>query len=145
VLRFAGIDSRDGNYVYFVFRQIFDLTGYDLTTADLKFKWGCDDVPSTGAVGWAPGFSLNGAALQGTGTCGTYALGGEIGLSSGFINGFNTLDFFVEGNGQTDGLDLANATFSASPTGGTVPEPMFLALVSAGLVGLVAMSRRRKV
>lgn len=140
----AGSNGGIGQYMYFVFRQTFDLTGYDASTADLKFQWGSDDVPSTGAVGWVPGFSLNGSALTGFGTSGAYALGNEVNLNSGFVSGLNTLDFYIEGNGLTDGLGLATVSFSALTA--PVPEPQTYAMLLAGLglLGFMARSRKQK-
>ena len=141
----SGSNGGIGSYVYFVFQQSFDLTGYNPSTADLQFQWGCDDVP--GAVGWTPEFSLNGGALQGAGTCGAYSLGSTVDLNSGFVSGINTIDFLVEGNGQTDGFELSTISFTARqsgppPTG--VPEPLTLSLFGAGFAGAAALRRRRK-
>lgn len=126
----SGSNGGVGNYTYFVFRQTFDLTGYDAATADLEFRWASDDVP--GAVGWTPAFSLNGAALQ-AGSSGAYMLGAAVGLNSGFVSGLNTIDFYVQGNGQTDGFALSTLSFTAAP----VPEPGSLLLLTFGL-GFVA-------
>lgn len=134
----SGINGGMGNYIYFVFRQTFDLTGYDPATADLKFRWASDDVP--GAVGWMPALSLNGGALQKAGTSGAYTLGGVVELNSGFVAGLNTLDFYVEGNGQTDGFALSRESFTA----GVVPEPASLLLMACGLGGVMAAVRRRR-
>src|SRR5512137_2004280 len=48
---------------WFTFRQTFDLTGYDPSTAALRFRWGCDDVPQTGATPFTPVLSVNGGAF----------------------------------------------------------------------------------
>jgi hypothetical protein len=131
------------DYVYFVFQQSFDLTGYDPATADLQFQWGCDDIAYTYAVGWTPQFSLNGGALQGAGTCGGYSLGGTVDLNSGFVNGLNTIDFFVEGNGRTDGLELSTVSFTAQEGSTPVPEPASWALFAAALTLLAGLGFRR--
>ncbi len=139
----TGSNGGIGSYEYFSFRQSFDLTGYNPATAILTFNWGCDDVPSSGAVGWMPVFSLNGGALQGAGTCGAYSAGSLVALSSGFTTGINTLTFYVEGNGQTDGLGLITRSFTASATGTVtpVPEPWSLGLLGIGVVGYAVTSR----
>lgn len=140
-----------GCFTYFIFRQTFDLTGYDPSTADLKFRWASDDVP--GAVGWTPQFALNGVTLQGLGTSGAYAPGGNVILSSGFVSGLNTIDFYVEGNGQTDGFGLTTTILDSAgrPIAGGltaqlvsgVPEPETYVLLLAGLGMLGFVARRR--
>jgi len=126
---------------YFDFRQTFDLTGFDAATAILSFQWGCDDVPA----GWpvmTPYFTLNGGAAQGLGTCGNYTYGNTVNLT-GFQSGVNTLDFFVQGNGQTDGLELQTQSISATPIT-TTPEPATLALFGTGLIAVLGVGRARK-
>lgn len=134
---------------YFVFRQTFDLTGFDPSTADLKFTWGCDDVPSSGAVTWTPVFKLNGGADLGSGTCGAYTYGSTVDLFGGFVAGINTLDFYVVGNGQTDGMKLHTESFTATTltiTPTTAPEPAATLLFATGLISIVGVvALRRKV
>jgi hypothetical protein len=134
----AGYDT------YFIFRQSFDLTGYDPTTANLQFRWACDDTNAfTGAVGWTPQFALNGGGLQGAGTCGPYALGSSVSLTNGFVSGLNVLDFYVQGNGLFDGFGLQTERFTAAPAT-TVPEPSTVALLAAGLLGIGVVARNRR-
>lgn len=131
----TGSNSR---YTYFIFRQNFDLTGYDPATADLRFSWASDDVPLE--VGWMPALSLNGGAPQMAGTSGAYQLGGIVQLNSGFVSGINTLDFYVQGNGTTDGFALLTQSFTAA----AVPEPATLLLMTCGIGGLMLQVRRRR-
>lgn len=131
---------------WFTFRQTFDLSGFNALTAALAFRWGCDDVP--GAVNFTPVFSLNGGATQGAGTCGGYNInaGSLVNLTSGFNGGVNTLDFFVVGNGTTDGFGLNTASFTANrlTPSSTVPEPATVVLLGTGLAVIVGMRHRRK-
>lgn len=124
---------------WFTFRQAFDLTGYDASTASLKFYWGCDDIP--GAVGTLPVFSINGGAFQGGGTCTGYNIGSNlVTLNSGFVAGANHIDFRVEGNYATNGMGLKVESFTAQP----VPEPGTAAmLLAGGLLGLGLRARAR--
>ncbi len=46
-----GISARIWNFTFFVFRQTFDLTGYDPATAILSFKWTADDSGHGGDQG----------------------------------------------------------------------------------------------
>ena len=54
-----------GDWTFFVFRQTFDLTGYDPSTADLQFQWAADDSGQGFADrgSWTPKYSLNGGSL----------------------------------------------------------------------------------
>lgn len=130
-------------YVFFVFRQTFDLTSFDATTADLKFQWAADDSGEGFAERgtWRPKFSVNGGSLVDGGwlTGNTYSYGPTIDVSSGFVAGLNHIDFYVEGNGVTDGMSLQTIGFTANP----VPEPEAYAMMLAGL-GLLGFLRRRR-
>ena len=141
----SGSHGGVGNWTFFVFRQTFDLTGFDPSTARLTFRWAADDsgeiVADRGS--WIPAFSLNGGAM--TNYPGstpehripTYGFCDWMTLSSGFVQGLNTIDFYVEGNGQTDGFGLQVQGFTAD-----VPAPAgaALAVPAARLLGL----RRRR-
>ncbi len=137
-----------GNNEWFTFRQYFDLTGYNASTAALTFRWGCDDVPS----GWsviAPVLSVNGGAFGYGGTCGAYdiydASKGPVTLS-GFHAGQNYIDFRVQGNYATNGMGLVVQSFAAEPDQfSTVPEPATVVLFASGLLGLgiVTLVRRK--
>jgi hypothetical protein len=111
----TGTNGAMETWTFFVFRQIFYLTGYNPATADLSFKWAADDsgegIASRGT--WVPKFSLNGGSFQnwpGPGTA-TYDYGNTVTLTSGFFSGLNTIDFYVEGNGVTDGFELKALAF----------------------------------
>ena len=135
-----------GDWTFFVFRQTFDLTGYDPSTADLQFQWAADDSGQGFADrgSWVPKYSLNGGPLI-TGTWpggNTYGFGPTAELSSGFVSGQNVIDFYVEGNGQTDGFALNPISFAAS-----VPEPASLTLLgiaAASGLGYFGLQRRKR-
>lgn len=150
----TGTHGGIGDWTYFVFRQSFDLTGYDATTASLTFQWAADDSGEIHDArgNWKPRFKLNGGSYDSTTTwfhapwpydCETYCLSNPVTVSSGFLSGMNTIDFYVEGNGQTDGFSLMNASFTASPTTAPIPEPETYAMLLAGL-GLLGFGARRR-
>lgn len=139
-------------WVFFIFRQTFDLTGFDPATTDLQFRWAADDsgqgINIRGT--WTPKFSLNGGALieyPGSPTH-TYDYSSVVDLSSGFVSGLNTINFYVEGNSVTDGFALRTVNFTTQPDNPAVPEPgtMFLlGSLATGLFGFTGLrSRLRK-
>ncbi len=142
-------------WTQFVFRQTFDLTGYDPATAVLRFQWAADDsgngVGSGGWQGsWIPQFRLNGASTRTyypgaspTSPIPTYDLSPEVTVNSGFIGGLNTIEFFVQGNGWFDGMALQNVSFTANSTT-AIPVPAPVLLLGTGLLGLLGIARRRK-
>ena len=143
----TGTNGSIGNWTQFVFRQTFDLTGYDPTSAVLRFRWAADDSGETVAARgqWVPRFRLNGgpdtfypgASLQNR--IPTYNLSPVQTVSGGFVSGLNTIDFFVQGNGVTDGFALETVSFTAN-----IPLPAPMVLLGTGLVGLLIITRRRK-
>lgn len=136
-----------GHWSFFVFRQTFDLTGYDPATANLTIRWGADDSGEIFADrgSWIPAFTLNGGAFVNypgstpDHRIPTYSYSPWVSITSGFVPGLNTIDFYVEGNGQTDGFGLQVQSFTASP----IPTPTAAAVLSLG--GLLATRRRRAV
>lgn len=135
-----------GHWTFFVFRQTFDLTGYDAGSASLSFQWAADDSGEGFADRgtWRPKYRLNGGTLVNgdwpTGS--TYGFGNTTTLNSGFTAGLNTLDFYVEGNGVTDGFAFKPLSFSAQVS--PVPEPETYALMLGGLALLSWQTRRQR-
>ncbi|HET8871911.1 MAG TPA: PEP-CTERM sorting domain-containing protein [Aquabacterium sp.] len=141
----SGTNGSIGYWSFFVFRQEIDLTGYDPATVSLTFEWAADDSGQGFADRgtWIPQFRLNGGAFQTSFWAGgsTYGFSSPTTLSSGFVAGKNIIDFYVEGNGVTDGFALRPISFTAAP----VPEPEVSGLVAAGLmVAMAGLWRRRK-
>lgn len=132
-----------GNWTFFVFRQELDLTGYDPATAELRFQWAGDDSGQGFADRgtWVPKFRLNGGSFQSSVWAGgsTYTFSDPVTVNSGFVAGRNVIDFYVEGNGVTDGFALKPLSFTAAP----VPEASSLALAVAGMAVLGGLARRR--
>ena len=134
------------SWTQFVFRQTFDLTGYDPALAVLKFRWAADDSGEIIAARgqWIPRFKLNdGPATFYPGSSPsaripTYELSPEVTVSSGFVSGLNTIDFYVQGNGLWDGFALETVSFTAN-----IPLPAPLLLLGTGLLGLLGIARRR--
>lgn len=134
-----GSNGGVGHWTQFVFRQSFDLTGFDPTSATLQFQWAADDSGEVFADRghWVPKYSLNGGPLVPWGTGATYSFGPVVTLAEGFVVGLNHIDFFVQGNGQTDGLAVRPVAFTAS----AVPLPAAGMLLLGGLAVLTARRR----
>jgi hypothetical protein len=137
----SGSHGGVGNWTFFVFRQTFDLTGCDVSQARLTFRWAADDSGEIIAArgSWIPAFTLNGGAFQNypgstpSNRIPTYSYCDWITLSGGFVAGVNTIDFYVQGNGQTDGFGLQVQSFVAPAPGAVV----------VGLLGAMVRLRRR--
>lgn len=112
--------SFPGQYVY---RTTFDLTGFDPNTAEVAGQWATDDLGTDIVInGVSTGQSSNG-----------FATAASFSITSGFVEGINTIDFLLTNSGSVD-----------SPTGlyviiqGTaeVPEPATLSCLLVGaLIG----------
>ncbi len=142
-----------GSYTFFVFRQQFDLTGFDPATANLQFRWAADDSGAGYADrgSWVPRFKLNGGDFNlyspypypGTSTSQqSYVFGNPVTLTDGFVQGLNTIDFYVEGNGQTDGFVLETISFTADNAVVT-PEPASMLLFGVGGAAMAFLRRRK--
>jgi len=138
----AGTNGGVGAYTQFVFRQTFDLTGYDPTTVHLVFQWAADDTGQGFADrgSWLNRFRLNGSGFLGIDSGGYYDYDPNkvVDLSSGFVAGLNTIDFYVQGNGATDGFELRRLTATAELNQPGLPEGgSSLLLAMAGVGGLL--------
>jgi hypothetical protein len=131
-----------GQWTFFVFEQTITLTSSEVADG-LKFQWAADDSGQGFAArgSWTPKFSVNGGGLipgnwapDGY----SYTLGPvtDVGAADGLQVGANTLLFYVEGNGITDGMSLVGIP--------AVPEPGSVPLIAAGLGLLGVMVRRAK-
>lgn len=118
-----------GTYEY---QTTFSLAGLDPASAILTGSWSADNSAIIYLNGNATSFTL-GANAYGSFTPFT--------LSSGFVNGVNTLDFFVYNDGGPTGLRV-DISGTASP----VPEPSTMWLMLGGLLmaALVAAAHRTR-
>lgn len=143
----TGTNGSIGDWTFFVFRQTFDLTAAQAATADLQFQWAADDSGQGFAArgSWVPAYSLNGGSLiAGTWPGGySYDFGPTVNLSSGFVAGQNVIEFYVEGNGVTDGLAVNPISFTAVPEPASSTWVVIAATSCLGYFGLQRRSRAR--
>jgi hypothetical protein len=135
--------SKNGVYKWTL---TFDLTGYDIESAFFSGKWWADD---TGYI------QLNGSTIS---TGAGYRSATSFAASAGFVEGINTLDFYVTNLARATGnptgirvefgesfaeeLIVEQPPVIPSPSV-PVPEPETYAMLLAGLAMIGAIARRR--
>lgn len=137
-------DTGSGVYIY---RTIFDLTGYDVSTAHIAGRWSTDN--------FGQDMLLNGVSLGITHISeppNTFRYFSDFAITSGFLAGINTLDFVVSNppiisdqTGLNNPTGLRVEISGTAEPGAVVPEPSTLVVWSSlGALGMVAIWRRRR-
>jgi hypothetical protein len=118
-----------GTYTY---RTTFDLTGFDINTASITGQWSTDNDGLD--------ILINGTSLGYTNSS-EFLTFSPFSISSGFVEGNNTLDFIVnnaEGTGENPTALRVELTGEASP----VPVPAAVWLFGSGLLGLLGIRKK---
>ena len=116
-----------GNYD---FRTTFSLAGLDPASAAIMGSWSTDNQ----------GLDIRVNGVSTGSTAADYGSFYNFSLTGGFVSGINTLDFIVHNAGGPTGLRV-EMTGTADST--DVPEPASIAILGAGLVGLLVTGRKR--
>ena len=115
------------------FRTTFDLTGFDASTTVIFGEWGVDNIGVDILInGVSTGISLPSNVTSNFSELTPWV------ISSGFVEGINTIDFVVQDVGIISGF-RANLSGEAA----LVPVPPALFLFCSGLFGLFAAGSSR--
>jgi hypothetical protein len=126
------VGNTPGEYIY---RTIFDLSGFDLATVVLSGSWTSDNDSS---------IRINGVAVGPTVSFTGYASLVGFSITNGFVSGLNTLDFVVNNGSDSDNPTGLLVEVRGEGDLAAIPEPASFALIGLGLVGLAAIRRTRK-
>ena len=116
----------DGAVGQFDYRTTFDLTGFSASNAALVGKWSADNA--------GVNILINGVSTGQTVT--SFDTFNGFSVTSGFIDGLNTIDFLVRNDGGPTGLRV-EGVLTASP----ISEPVSLAILGVGLAGVGFLRR----
>jgi len=136
------VGSAAGNYTY---RITFDLTGLEPSTAVISGRWTSDNT--------GPEVLLNGVTTGFTSDGNFAGFGNSFTISSGFIDGLNTLDFVVNNADVVANPTAFRAEFTSGtaelqpppgtpPTVTTPPAPITVGLLDPATFSVVAAGSR---
>ncbi len=120
------LDGPVGSYDY---KTTFDLTGLNAASASITGLWAADDEGLD--------ILINGASTSQT--AGGFASFTPFAITAGFNPGVNTIDFLVNNDGGPTGLRV-----EMTGTAAAVPEPISLAVLGVGLLGIGLIRHRKR-